>query len=301
MYKKIIFIFLSCLALNLRAQNSQTEAKAAYLLAEESYGKGDYLTALDFLKQVKTTMGKSNCKILYLEIMATRELFPKIEDGDKVIALIDKFKKSPDYENFAEEKVLEIAKLELTLKANLKVFKQKKDEENALNAAQEKAFNEIHNRLGPRNISLAELDSLMPLLKVKEWKRLEGYECYAAPGFHYDPKSGKRTGFNWTVDKGVNYKRKFMNVCVVNGLVNSYTTFLVYNEDKNNGRKAHEESIEIVKGYTQKLGFAPAYTSGTLSSVYEWKRGERTIILSLIYEIRNNGNMTTVQLIESLY
>ena len=35
------------------SQTNQTEAKAAYLLAEESYGKRDYKTALDFLKQVK--------------------------------------------------------------------------------------------------------------------------------------------------------------------------------------------------------------------------------------------------------
>jgi len=74
--------------------------------------------------------------------MPTSELFPKIEEGDKLIALIDEFEKSPDYKNFAGEKVSEIAKLELTLKVNLKVFKEKKDKENAVNATLEKAFTE---------------------------------------------------------------------------------------------------------------------------------------------------------------
>jgi hypothetical protein len=301
MIKYFTFSLMLFFATSAFSQPNQTEAKAAYLLAEESYGKGDYKTALDFLKQVKTIMGKSNCKILYLEIMATRELFPKIEDGDKLIALIDEFEKSPDYENFAEEKVLEIAKLELTLKVNMKVFKEKKDKENAVNAALEKAFNDVHNRLGPWNVSLVGLDSLAPMLKVQEWKRLEGFTTYVAPGFHYDPKNGKRTSFNWSIDEGVSYQGKIMNVGVFNGRINKYETFLVYNADKNNGDKAFQKSLEIVKEYTQKLGFAPAVTSRSLYAAYEWKRGERSILLQIIYEIRNNGNINTVQLIESLY
>jgi len=301
MIKYFAFFLMLFFATSAFSQANQTEAKAAYLLAEESYGKGDYKTALDFLKQVKISMGKSNCKILYLEIMATRELFPKIEDSDKLIALIDEFEKSPDYENFAEEKVLEIAKLELTLKANMKVFKEKKDKENAVNAALEKAFNEVHNRLGPWNVSLVGLDSLVPMLKVKEWKRLEGFTTYVAPGFHFDPKSGKRTGFNWAIDENVNYQGRVANISINKGKINRYETFLVYDADKNNAEKAYQKSLEIVKEYTQKLGFAPALNIRSLYAAYEWKRGERTILLQLIYAIRNNGNITTVQLIESLY
>jgi hypothetical protein len=141
----------------------------------------------------------------------------------------------------------------------------------------------------------------MPMHKVKEWKRLEGFTTYVAPGFHYDPKSGKRTGFNWSIDEGVSYQGKIMNVSVFNGRINKYETFLVYNTDKNNGEKAFQKSLEIAKEYTQKLGFPPAFTSRSLYAAYEWKRGERTILLQIIYEIRNNGNINIVQLIESLY
>lgn len=50
----------------LYSQVNETEAKAAYMLAEENYGKANYPVALTFLKNAKLKLGGANCKILYL-------------------------------------------------------------------------------------------------------------------------------------------------------------------------------------------------------------------------------------------
>ncbi len=51
-------------------QLSEIEAKAAYVLAEENYGKANYPVALTFLKNAKTNLGRTNCKIFNLQIQA---------------------------------------------------------------------------------------------------------------------------------------------------------------------------------------------------------------------------------------
>ena len=126
------------------SQTNQTEAKAAYLLAEESYGKRDYKTALDFLKQVKISMGTSNCKILYLEIIATRELYAKdSSNAEKLLPMITEFEKSSDYADFNEEKTLEIVKLKLLLKGEQKAAKNKLNKLTELKIAKEKTIDSI--------------------------------------------------------------------------------------------------------------------------------------------------------------
>ncbi|MBI2283527.1 MAG: hypothetical protein HYU71_07460 [Bacteroidetes bacterium] len=58
----------------LYSQVNETEAKAAYMLAEENYGKANYPVALTFLKNAKLKLGGANCKILYLQIQIESKL-----------------------------------------------------------------------------------------------------------------------------------------------------------------------------------------------------------------------------------
>src|SRR6478752_4376293 len=83
------------------AQVNTNEAKAAYLLAEESYGKGDYKAALEYLQQVKGSLGTANCKILYLQVMVLKELNAKNPNApDSMLPIITQFEQSPDYKDF---------------------------------------------------------------------------------------------------------------------------------------------------------------------------------------------------------
>jgi len=115
-------LFLFCVFTNAVsfAQTNQVEAKAAYLLAEESYAKGDMKSTVQYLDEAGNKLGSVNAKILYLKIMAQRELanadqnyFAKL---DSTIAL---FQKSPDVNTFNEDKVLEVAKIKLQLKKEI--------------------------------------------------------------------------------------------------------------------------------------------------------------------------------------
>src|SRR3569623_972368 len=102
MLKYLLFL-LCCIFFNVTsfAQTNQEEAKAAYLLAEESYAKGDMKSTVQYLDEAGNKLGSVNAKILYLKIMAKRELanrdqsyFAKL---DSTIAL---FQKLPEASTF---------------------------------------------------------------------------------------------------------------------------------------------------------------------------------------------------------
>lgn len=114
--KAFIFIFSFFLAnLVSRAQPSATsEAKAAYLLAEEAFSASDWKSTLDYLQQCKKLMGKANSKILYLQIMTEAEIARKDpEYYEAILTSIAAFEKAPDVKQFNEDKVLEVMKLKL--------------------------------------------------------------------------------------------------------------------------------------------------------------------------------------------
>lgn len=183
MLKKILASCIFCFSLlATQAQTNATEAKAAYLLAEDSYGKGDYKTTLEFLRQAREALGGANCKILYLQIMATRELYAKDSSyNNPLLSLITEFEKSPDYADFNEEKSLEITKLKLLIKLELKAVSDRLVE---IKLAKErridsmaKARTQTHkdaiintvNFYRQFNITLEELDKAQPKWKVKKW------------------------------------------------------------------------------------------------------------------------------------
>ncbi len=116
--------FLFCL--KAIAQTNETEAKAAYLLAEESYSKGDQKSALRYIESAKKSLGGANSKLIYLQIQIEQELVKnKKISTDSLLALINRFENLPDYKSFNEDKVLEVAKIKLALKNELEDAKEK--------------------------------------------------------------------------------------------------------------------------------------------------------------------------------
>jgi hypothetical protein len=115
--KKLLCIISFVLMLNsVHAQSASAEAKAAYLLAEEEFSGGKYADAIAYLDDATVKLGNANAKILYLKIMALREL--ALQDEEKLEPLkkaITAFEKAPDFSSFNEEKQLEVMKLKLKL------------------------------------------------------------------------------------------------------------------------------------------------------------------------------------------
>lgn len=141
---RTFFIIITLLiGLTAKAQTNETEAKAAYLLAEESYGKGEYKDALTFIESAKKSLGSANSKLLYLQIQVEQELAKdNPAANNKILALISEFEKTPDIKTFNEDKILEIAKTKLKLRAqvaksNAELELQKKKEQDEANAAED--------------------------------------------------------------------------------------------------------------------------------------------------------------------
>jgi hypothetical protein len=116
MKQLLLFALLVCSLSNSYAQSSSTDAKAAYLLAEESFAANDWKGTLSYLAECQKKLGTVNSKVLYLQIMAQLEL-AKTDTTyqNTVLKSITAFEKAPDIKNFNEEKVLEVAKTKLRL------------------------------------------------------------------------------------------------------------------------------------------------------------------------------------------
>ena len=113
--KLLILSLLVAYQLTLAQSAAQSEAKAAYLLAEEAFAASDWKGTIDYLQQCKRLMRTANSKILYLQVMTTAEQ-AKLDPVyyDSVQTSIAAFEKAPDINKFNEEKVLEVMKLKLT-------------------------------------------------------------------------------------------------------------------------------------------------------------------------------------------
>jgi tetratricopeptide (TPR) repeat protein len=115
--KQLLGIISFVLMLNsVHAQSASAEAKAAYLLAEEEFSGGNYASAITYLDDATAKLGNANAKILYLKIMALRELAQQDEENlEPLKKAIAAFEKAPDFNAFNEEKQLEVMKLKLKL------------------------------------------------------------------------------------------------------------------------------------------------------------------------------------------
>ncbi len=109
------------------AQTEATEAKAAYLLAEESFASRDWKGALSYLEECRKKIGKPNSKILYLQIMTELELSKTDTSFNKaVLKTIIDFEKAFDIKDFNEEKTMEVMKAKLRLNRKLEALEKDK-------------------------------------------------------------------------------------------------------------------------------------------------------------------------------
>ena len=197
---------LTIICLNLFIQSSfsqvnDAEARAAYLLAEESYGKADYQSALKYIESAKKSLTRTNCKILYLQIHIERELsnqeyeaflktdklfledmpssfsgrkYPKIGELKKQISKkeallqrIKEFQDALDIEPFNKEKVTDILKIKLAISPEIAEIKslianEEKYEQNI------KSYGESNSILGFKiGQTLSEAKGLNPLFFEK--------------------------------------------------------------------------------------------------------------------------------------
>lgn len=127
---KMNFLLISILLLNFSgySQSSATEAKAAYLLAEESFAANDFKGAISYLEECQKKMGAANSKMLYLQIMAQLELAKTdAAYNEQVLKSIQLFEKAKDIKDFNEDKVLEVTKTKLRLNRIMEAIQKEKN------------------------------------------------------------------------------------------------------------------------------------------------------------------------------
>jgi hypothetical protein len=309
--KKMFVCYFSLLVCTtaIFAQDKQREAKAAYLLAEESFGKGDYKATLDFLQQTRTSLGAVNCKILFLQIMATREMYAKDPQvSNRILPLIDEFEKSADYKDFTEEKILEISKLKLLMKLQQKALKEKTDKENtdkAANAVLEKAFEEVHSSLGPFKITQEELARQKSEWEIGNWKFSKKIKLYLAPGIEVNTVNPSENFPFFAADKDLKNKTISFYIDPA-GLIRQYSSILVYTDKKMNSltpEASLKEADAVIEAYKKKLGVEPRVETieqrfdrfRASLTIYSWHRAPGRNIL--LYRLHfPNGDLPIVKL-----
>jgi hypothetical protein len=277
------------------------EAKAAYILAEETFGKGDYKATIEFLQQAKNALSKTNCKLLYLEIMATRELYAKDSSkAEKLLPLITEFEKSSDYADFNEEKTLEIVKLKLLIKGEQKATKDKLMEieiakQNRIDsmakartpAHQDHFIRHVQSK-GQFNITMDELNKVNPKWKVKKWI---ADKISSTVDFYHNPEQTqfKGTDFPFPIIlswKGSNNPFTILGVFVKDGKVIGYQ-FLF-------GSISLKSTAET---YTNLFLLNPTFNSYTKSGVkycrYLWAEGKFGIMIDGREDYYPYGNVET--------
>lgn len=317
MKKYLLFGLLLLPFTQLTAQTNANEAKAAYLLAEESYGKGDYKTTLEFLRQAREALGGTNCKVLYLQIMATRELYAMDTSlNSKLHPLIVAFEKSADYADFNEEKSLEITKLKLLIKLEQKAVTDRLTE---INLAKErridsmaKARTQMHkdaiintvNFYRQFNITLEELDKANPKWKVKKWiadQLSPTVALYHNPAYIFNTAD-----FPFFSTLSINKSDNpftILGVYVKDGKVIGYqkliTTFsLVFNGAKNAYDINVASTAPLVKTYTDIFLLDPIITplhiSGATANRYLWAEGKYGLMIEEMYYPKDGGGIVKV-------
>ena len=254
------------------SQPNQTEAKAAYLLAEESYGKGDYKTALRYLELTKKSLGSSNSKMLYLWILTEIEIGKtELGNNEKILVLIDEFENLSDIDSFSEEKVLEITKIKLTLKTQLSDAKEKPQKEAKEKLLIEEVINAFEKNLDfPLGTSLVEL-------KLKH------------PDFANDIRAMEKVYGKKKIAGGdVVFNYKGMILSFDHGMLKIILKSL-FNYSVPGSVKGKAEFKKILEDFIIKYGFMPKpsiledKTSNVYSEWYEWRAGGKQLLLVYTY------------------
>lgn len=132
MIKKLQLLILLMLAFGVNAQNSL--AKIEYGYAEEAYAQKKYKKALEHIEEVKSLLGSTNARVMYLEIMARDELDPK-KAREYFNAALKLFNLTQEYiKNFEND--VPVSKLKKVYEIQKKIRPFTKDIDNTINGVE---------------------------------------------------------------------------------------------------------------------------------------------------------------------
>jgi len=278
-----LVILCVLLSADLQAQSKDMEARAAYLLAEESYGRAEYQSTLNFLDAAQQKLGAPNSKILFLKIQALSEISKTNKAiQQQLLTAIDQFQKAPDFGSFNEEKVLEVVKMKMVLTAEMQKtaaeLKQKQDAQQV----RDKLFAEYEFPNWPLNIHIstvreANKDSLLfkNTAKVLDSKKNQ-FVKYYMPGLKFNA-----------------YFPSVPDNYAANNVISAFTTQdgrvvaydrVIYRKSKKENHAGLEvsraEVLNMINKQNERLGAATItyQTPGQTTGYYTWKHGNRSII-----------------------
>lgn len=272
--KKLLVLSAFLLAGNiLNAQTNTVEAKAAYLLAEENYGKGDMRAALDYINEAAAKLGTTNAKICYLKIMILKEASQKDTLAlSKLDSAILAFETAPDIADFNEEKILEIAKIKIERKRNAVIENEKKKYSAA---AMEENMNAFQKKIGWR-IGMP-VDSVVALHQNEFDEFLR--------------KSSRKKG-KISPDENVRVDiagKGPMYVTFKNGVLAAYYCYVHNLFEKPGYEQSHPVLKQTLDNLTNQFGFLPVpviseSTPGDSQSKiaqYTWRSKQVTLLLEI--------------------
>jgi len=285
MYKYLLLLLLF-FSLRASSQTNANEAKAAYLLAEESYGKGDMKSTLEYLDDASVKLGSANAKILYLKIMAERELANKDTAYiSKLASSINNFEKAPDSKDFNEEKTLEVMKIKLQLNKDI-AQKRKAEDQNRLIVSGMKAFAAEHTDW-PLGATLEELKVKHPAMFAPIKKKQESYATTAT-----------ELGLVYTFP---NVKLGVNNLYLKNGRLVGYSeTLLDITNDDVNYSKGKEVVEAVLKKLNDQLKTEPVASPSNIQDgefiTNEWRSGQNILSLTKLLQLFNGWRISKITL-----
>jgi len=275
MQKGLIIALLLLFSQPIYSQVNETEAKAAYMLAEENYGKGSYPLALTFLKNAKAKLGGANCKILYLQIQIESELAKTQKNyQDSLLKTITAFQNSPDIKEFNEDKVLEVVKMKMEMEQKGIEEKELREKKAADAATREKLFNDF---------SLTQGWELGQTLEEAEKKHPNFFRRTSSE------KSGLFPGLKLISSKDVADLSVYVNANkkIIGFRTNvEYPKLISKYQDYASGK---DLKMKLVDAYTQIFGFAPVVGYATPDGLqYIWKKNKKSVVIA--WMVNKNGN-----------
>lgn len=259
----------------LYSQVNETEAKAAYMLAEENYGKANYPVALTFLKKAKANLGGANCKILYLQIQIESEL-AKTQGNyrDSLWQTIAAFQTSPDIKEFNEDKVLEVVKMKLEMEQKGIEEKDLKEKRMTDSLSKEKLFREFSWTTGWEfGQTLEDAEKKHPDF----FRRTSSEKSGLFPGLKLISSKDVTS-----LSVYVNDNKKIVGFRSNMGYPKLISKFQDY-------ASARDLKMKMVDTYTRLFGFSPVISYVTPDGLqYTWRKNQKSVIVS--WMVYKNGN-----------
>jgi hypothetical protein len=294
MYKIIITLVLACnLPLYTYAQGNQIEAKAAYLLAEESFAEGNYAATLEYLETATKNLGTTNSKLLYLKIQAEHELYKKDKSYyDALIKSISAFQNAADVNTFTEEKVLEIAKKKLLLIKDQEQETKLKEEHTRKKTERSEYLDNYMFHSWPFGVTLDALK--IAFKKNLLFKRKVNSTIESNNGLndrtillHYPADVVQEGGeSNMILFPLIVFQDDVYGVLTKDNIVKGYRKIIYEVNKANNKGMTQEQSLEKLKAtidnFSNYFGFEPEYQKyirGTniTREIYRWSSEKKVV------------------------